>query len=190
MRSNVCPKPWRPWSVTARRIIGYEEWRTPEPVRAKSCCAIESVGICASDLKCWLGAPLFWGNDGKSGYAQPPVIPGHEFVGNASWRLGEGAGEKYGLALGDLAVSEQIVPCWNCRFCQRGQYWMCPELAMSTASASAPLAPWPTMCCCPPARSTTRCQTPCRLPTPRLLSRLAVQSTQCSAATSNWATWS
>jgi threonine dehydrogenase-like Zn-dependent dehydrogenase len=21
--------------------------------------------------------------------------------------------------------SEQIVPCWQCRFCQRGQYWMC-----------------------------------------------------------------
>ncbi len=39
--------------------------------------------------------------------------------------LGEGAGEKYGLKLGDLAISEQIVPCWECRFCKRGQYWMC-----------------------------------------------------------------
>ncbi len=36
-----------------------------------------------------------------------------------------GAGAKYGLELGDWAVSEQIVPCWQCRFCQRGQYWMC-----------------------------------------------------------------
>jgi threonine dehydrogenase-like Zn-dependent dehydrogenase len=39
--------------------------------------------------------------------------------------LGAGAAEKYGLALGDLAISEQIVPCWECRFCRRGQYWMC-----------------------------------------------------------------
>ncbi len=39
--------------------------------------------------------------------------------------LGEGAGQKYGLSLGDLAISEQIVPCWECRFCLRGQYWMC-----------------------------------------------------------------
>lgn len=62
-----------------------------------------SVGICASDLKCYLGAP---------------VIPGHE-VG------GEGANEKYGLALGDQVVSEQIVPCQQCRDCRRGQYWMC-----------------------------------------------------------------
>ena len=22
-------------------------------------------------------------------------------------------------------MREQIVPCWNCRYCQRGQYWMC-----------------------------------------------------------------
>jgi threonine dehydrogenase-like Zn-dependent dehydrogenase len=39
--------------------------------------------------------------------------------------LGEGAAEKHGLALGDLTVSEQIIPCWECRFCRRGEYWMC-----------------------------------------------------------------
>ncbi|MGI9228589.1 MAG: zinc-binding dehydrogenase, partial [Gammaproteobacteria bacterium] len=33
--------------------------------------------------------------------------------------------EKTGLNIGDTAVSEQLVPCWNCRFCHRGQYWMC-----------------------------------------------------------------
>ena len=54
------------------------------------------------------------------------MIAGHEFAGEVV-ALGEGAGEKYGLALGDLAVSEQIVPCWNCRYCKRGQYWMCPN---------------------------------------------------------------
>ena len=26
---------------------------------------------------------------------------------------------------GDRVVSEQIVPCWTCRYCLRGQYWMC-----------------------------------------------------------------
>jgi len=24
-------------------------------------------------------------------------------------------------------ISEQIVPCWACRFCHRGQYWMCEK---------------------------------------------------------------
>lgn len=85
---------------------------------------VKSAGICASDLKCYLGAPLFWGDSTRKGYCEPPITPGHEFVGEVV-ALGEGAGEKYNLEIGDLAVSEQIVPCWNCRFCQTGKYWMC-----------------------------------------------------------------
>ncbi len=103
-----------------------EERPTPEPGPGEVVLRVASVGICASDLKCYTGAPLFWGMGDKPGYCQPPVIPGHEFVGTVA-ALGEGAGEKYGLALGDVAVSEQIVPCWHCRFCRRGQYWMCPN---------------------------------------------------------------
>jgi len=85
---------------------------------------ILAAGICAGDVKCYTGAPLFWGDEYRAGYCQPPVTPGHEFVGEVV-ALGPDAGEKYGLALGDLATSEQIVPCWECRFCKRGQYWMC-----------------------------------------------------------------
>ena len=85
---------------------------------------VKSTGICASDIKCYLGAGLFWGNEHREGYCQAPVTPGHEFVGEVV-ALGEGASEKYKLELGDIAISEQIVPCWNCRFCNRGQYWMC-----------------------------------------------------------------
>ena len=29
------------------------------------------------------------------------------------------------MALGDQVVSEQIVPCQQCRYCRRGQYWIC-----------------------------------------------------------------
>lgn len=101
-----------------------ESWPVPEPGPEEVVVQIKSVGICASDLKCYLGAPLFWGDAHREGYCQPPVIPGHEFVGEVV-ALGEGAGIKYGLDLGDLAVSEQIVPCWRCRFCKNGQYWMC-----------------------------------------------------------------
>ncbi len=100
------------------------EMAVPEPGPGEVLIRVESVGICASDLKCYLGAPIFWGDEHRVGYCQPPVIPGHEFVGEVA-ALGAGAGEKYGLAVGDRAVSEQIVPCWNCRFCQRGEYWMC-----------------------------------------------------------------
>ena len=36
-----------------------------------------------------------------------------------------GAAEKYGLAVGDHATSENIVPCWECRHCKSGRYNLC-----------------------------------------------------------------
>jgi D-arabinose 1-dehydrogenase-like Zn-dependent alcohol dehydrogenase len=42
---------------------------------------ILAAGICAGDVKCFTGAPLFWGDEYRQGYCQPPVTPGHEFVG-------------------------------------------------------------------------------------------------------------
>ena len=103
-----------------------EEWAVPQPGPGEVLLRVKQAAICASDVKCYLGAPLFWGDADRVGYCQPPVIPGHEFVGEVV-ALGEGAGQKYGLELGDLAVSEQIIPCWECRFCKNGQYWMCPN---------------------------------------------------------------
>ncbi len=103
-----------------------EERAVPRPGPEEVLIRVRMTGICASDMKCYTGAPLFWGDEHRVGYCQPPVIPGHEFVGQVV-ALGAGAGEKYGLAVGDLAISEQIVPCWECRFCKNGQYWMCPN---------------------------------------------------------------
>jgi len=101
-----------------------EERPVPQPGPGEVLVRVKLAGICASDLKCYLGASLFWGDADRTGYCQPPVIPGHEFVGQVV-ALGEGAAEKYGLQVGDMAISEQIVPCGECRFCKNGQYWMC-----------------------------------------------------------------
>lgn len=101
-----------------------EEVPTPEVGPGEALLRVEASGICASDAKCHWGAPLFWGDAHRAPYVRTPCIPGHEFVGIIE-RLGEGAAEKYGLAVGDRAISEQIVPCWECRYCRRGQYWMC-----------------------------------------------------------------
>ena len=83
-----------------------------------------AAGICAGDVKCFQGTPMFWGDANRKAYAETDVIPGHEFVGRVV-ALGEGAGAQHGLAVGDVAVSEQIVPCGECRFCREGNYWMC-----------------------------------------------------------------
>ncbi|XP_035686619.1 erythritol/L-threitol dehydrogenase-like [Branchiostoma floridae] len=92
----------------------------PEEVLVK----VTAVGICAGDAKCYAGAPLFWGDKDREPYCQPPIVPGHEFIGEVA-ALGPGAAEKFSLELGDQAIAESIAPCWNCRYCQRGQYHMC-----------------------------------------------------------------
>ena len=85
---------------------------------------VEAVGICASDLKCYHGAAKFWGDTERPAWAETEVIPGHEFVGEIV-ELDETARRHWGVDVGDRVVSEQIVPCWQCRYCKRGQYWMC-----------------------------------------------------------------
>ena len=85
---------------------------------------VEAVGICASDLKCYDGAAKFWGDEHRPAWAETEVVPGHEFVGRVV-ELDDAAAERWGVAVGDRVTSEQIVPCWECRYCRRGQYWMC-----------------------------------------------------------------
>lgn len=120
-----------PESKTMRAVVchGAEDYRleelpVPQPGPGEVVIHVEAAGICASDVKCYTGAPLFWGDKNRIGYCQPPITAGHEFIGTVV-ALGEGAGERWGLTIGDRAISEQIVPCWECRFCKRGQYHLC-----------------------------------------------------------------
>lgn len=101
-----------------------EEVPTPRPGPGEILARVEAVGICASDLKCYQGAPMFWGDAHREGYCQAPVVPGHEFVTRIV-DLDDEARRRSGLQPGDRAVSEQIVPCWECRYCREGSYWMC-----------------------------------------------------------------
>lgn len=85
---------------------------------------VNACGVCASDIKCFTGAPLFWGDETRQPYVETPVIAGHEFIGEVV-ELGHGTAEKTGLKIGDRAIAEQIVPCWDCRYCKTGKYWLC-----------------------------------------------------------------
>ncbi len=101
-----------------------EEVAVPVPGPGEVLLKVEACGICASDVKCFIGAPLFWGDSNRIGYVQTPVTAGHEFIGHVE-ALGPGAAERYGLQVGDRAISEQIVPCGDCRYCKSGKYWLC-----------------------------------------------------------------
>lgn len=87
---------------------------------------VEACGICAGDIKAYQGAVSFWGGEGQPQYIKAPMIPGHEFLGHIV-EMGENVASRGEWQLGDRIISEQIVPCWDCRFCNRGQYWMCEK---------------------------------------------------------------
>lgn len=85
---------------------------------------VEACGICAGDVKAEHGAAMFWGENGSDSWVKPPFIPGHEFVGTI---VQMGADVKGNFNIGDRIVADQIVPCWDCRFCKTGKYWMCQK---------------------------------------------------------------
>lgn len=72
--------------------------------------------ICAADPKIYHGKAYF--------KTRIPVVAGHEFIGEVV-ELGEGAREKFGLEIGDKAIAENLVPCWECYYCRRGLYNLC-----------------------------------------------------------------
>ena len=96
----------------------------PKPGKGEVLVKVLAAGICASDIKCYRGSPRFWGP--PKPYVKAPVIPGHEFVCRVVEADPEVAG-RYGIKPGDKTVAEQIIPCWRCRFCLQGEYWMCEE---------------------------------------------------------------
>lgn len=99
-----------------------EEVARPGPGPGEIIIRVDAAGICGSDGKCHAGGEMFWGGDDP--WVKAPVIPGHEFYGTVV-DLGPGAEEKHGVRAGDRVIAEQIYPCDRCRYCERGQYWMC-----------------------------------------------------------------
>lgn len=101
-----------------------EERPVPTPGPGELLLRTDAVGICASDLKCYHGAAKFWGDENRAAWAETDRIPGHEFVGTIVSGDDDTLAKRK-VSLGDRIACEQIVPCWECRYCLEGAYWMC-----------------------------------------------------------------
>ena len=106
-----------------------EDITIPKAGPGEALVKVEAVGICASDLKCYHGAAKFWGDASRPAWAETEVVPGHEFGGEIV-ELDDAAAKRWGVKKGDRVVAEQIVPCGECRYCLRGNYWMCAPHGM------------------------------------------------------------
>jgi threonine dehydrogenase-like Zn-dependent dehydrogenase len=118
-----------PETMQAVVCHGPEDYRLetlPVPTRGAGevLVRVEAVGICASDLKCYHGAAKFWGDENRPAWAETEAVPGHEITGRVV-ELDDDAREHWGIEVDDRVVVEQIVPCWNCRYCDTGNYHMC-----------------------------------------------------------------
>ncbi len=83
MRSVMCHGPWD---------YRLEEVATPQADAGEVVIKVQTCGVCASDMKCYTGAPLFWGDEHRKPYVDGPVIAGHEFIGEVV-QLGAGTSD-------------------------------------------------------------------------------------------------
>jgi len=121
---NKIPSKMKALVVYAPGDYRLTEVAVPKPGDDEILVKVEACGICAGDLKAYHGAPSFWGGEGNPAYIKAPMTPGHEFLGTV---VSIGANVAGGFVVGDRIISEQIVPCWECKFCKTGRHWMCQK---------------------------------------------------------------
>jgi threonine dehydrogenase-like Zn-dependent dehydrogenase len=99
---------------TAPRQLELRELPVPEIDDDSALLRIEACGICGSDVEQYAGvlpAPL-------------PLIPGHEPLGIIT-KLGDRAGRRWGVEVGDRVAVEVLIPCGHCAACIAGRYQVC-----------------------------------------------------------------
>ena len=82
---------------------------------------VEACGLCGSDVE------QYKGNFVQKGFAEYPVIPGHEPVGRIA-ELGTEAARTWGVKVGDRVALEPHLSCGKCARCLTGSYHLCRSL--------------------------------------------------------------
>jgi len=100
------------------RHIEVQEFKIPDVPKHAALIKVEGTGICGSDWAPFAGT---WRTE------LPPMILGHEVVGSIV-ELGEGTGDRWGVAVGDRITVEESIPCNHCQLCRTGRYHMCDPM--------------------------------------------------------------
>lgn len=98
-----------------------EELEIPQISKDEILIKVLGCGICAGDVKTLHGGQRVWGTSQTEPYIEAPCIGGHEFYGIVA----EKGTEVSTVEIGDTILAEQILPCGECKYCRRGDYWMC-----------------------------------------------------------------
>jgi threonine dehydrogenase-like Zn-dependent dehydrogenase len=96
------------------RRLSPRELPLPELGAEQALLRVETCGICGSDYEQFEGAlrtPM-------------PVIPGHEPLGRIE-KIGERAGRRWGVDVGDRVAVETMLSCRFCPPCLAGSYHLC-----------------------------------------------------------------
>ncbi len=103
----------------------------PEPTDGEALVRVRYVGICGTDLHLW---------HGELATVQPPVIVGHEVVGEvveiAPPVDADPAGEAARFGPGDRVAIEPLLSCGRCRACREGHGHVCRQLRVMGVHAN------------------------------------------------------
>ena len=73
MSEDDLPKTMRAVVCHGPEDYRLEERLAPRPGPGEVVIRVDACGVCASDVKCYSGAALFWGDAHREGYVQAPI---------------------------------------------------------------------------------------------------------------------
>ncbi len=114
--------------MLAALLYGKEDLRLetldiPQPAPGEVIVEIAAATTCGTDLKVWR-------RGGHAKMLKPPTIFGHEGAGKI---IAVGASVT-DWQIGDRVVANNSAPCFNCFFCERQEYSLCPNITWNNGT--------------------------------------------------------
>jgi len=109
--------------------VRVEDIPEPEVIPGYVKIKIKCCGICGSDLGEYMAGPLLIMNEPHplTGIKAPPVVMGHEFVGDVV----EIGPKVTNVQVGDRVAVDAFISCGSCRYCRQGDYRLCSQVGFN-----------------------------------------------------------